>query len=341
MTFSFKSIMGNGVVHLFRQKVDWSFWNETMSFWNKSRHEFLVQCILGLVGGGEDSFGDDELPMYNFVLIRKVPNKVSPTTGHYKMENLHTLKIVLAHTHFTKQFFTSLIFTSSILQKRQQWSSGGPEILPNDICIIVYLYISSNVWKTITLTTWIPHVECYISVLSSQRGCFFYTFWGKSWIWSWKSRGPGPPLQCHPPKKSLALPSIEDSLTTGSFFLPGGWVEVPLDSPWYEAIWTANHMLQCDWGWNHLCSKVRDWSCRSLLPEEKNKTSQPTNPGCGRMCREENLPTKIGIPWTSRKAPPGRCLWIVFLRTYGISVFGEFHWDFKKFVLFQKCSWTK
>lgn len=49
--------------------------------------------------GGEDSFGDDKLPMYNFVLIRKVPNKVSPTTGHYKMENLHTLKIVLAHTH--------------------------------------------------------------------------------------------------------------------------------------------------------------------------------------------------------------------------------------------------
>lgn len=128
------------------------------------------------MGGGEDSFGDDKLPMYwyNFVLIRKVPNKVSRTTGHYKMENLRTLKIVLAHTHFTKQFFTSLIFTSSILQKRKQWSSGGSEILPNDICMIVYLYISGNVWKTRidvpftkTLTTRIPHVECYISVLSS------------------------------------------------------------------------------------------------------------------------------------------------------------------------------
>lgn len=123
------------------------------------------------MGGGEDSFGDDKLPMYwyNFVLIRKVPNKVSRTTGHYKMENLHTLKIVLAHTHFTKQFFTSLIFTSSILQKRKQWSSGGPEILPNDICMIVYLYISGNVWKTRidvpfakTLTTRILHVECYL-----------------------------------------------------------------------------------------------------------------------------------------------------------------------------------
>lgn len=87
----------------------------------------------------------------------------------------------------------------------------------------------------------------------------------------------GPPFQCHPPKKSLALPSIEDSLTTGSFFLPGGWVEVPLDSPWYEAIRTPNHMLHCDWGWNHLCSKVRDWSCRSLLPKKKTKhPNQPT-----------------------------------------------------------------
>ena len=108
------------------------------------------------------------------------------TTGHYKMENLHPLKIVLAHTHFTKQFFTSLIFTSSILQKRKQWSSGGPEILPNDICIIVYLYISGNVWKTRidvpftkTLTTRILHVECYLCC-PAKGGVFSTPFWGKT-----------------------------------------------------------------------------------------------------------------------------------------------------------------
>ena len=48
-----------------------------------------------------------------------------------------------------------------------------------------------------------------------------------------------------PPSQEIAG-LIEDSLTTGCLFSTGWVGGGTLRLAWYEAIWTSNHMLQCD-----------------------------------------------------------------------------------------------